>query len=195
MFAPAYCIYMAKLQKEGPFGIVTFSGFFYALTELARVLLLGVLGLGTSGEPTSFAFGTELLNVLLSALTVVGVWAALNHKFNATMKMLEFEQRIVCVALGFSVVQSVMHYGPALWIDARGPEFDWRFVRMGVQANIDLLLHLAFTAAVFVAKERFAKGQAVSPVAVGIVGVCLLVPSVMWCVFARCVSSDFLSRG
>jgi hypothetical protein len=144
--------------------------------QIQQVVLLGLLGLSSIGAPTAFSIRAEIFSTALRALHLVGVWAAIG-RMNSAIKVLPGnELRLLCVGLGWSVAESATHYAPALWIGARGMEFSWEYLHMGVSANIDLFVHLAFVTAVFLISRRDAEA-ALLPVSVAIAAACLVLPS------------------
>jgi hypothetical protein len=207
VFAPPYVVFRSRLMEYVTIWTLVQTGLFFAASELAKVhrstgfqrhllvlhfsshvqiLILGTLGMGTIAEPTSFSLFAELFSSLLQVVGVVGMWLLLN-RFNSTLKTLPSNDlRVLCAGLSWAMAESALHYLPALWMEARGPEFDWRFIYMGVNANIDLPLHLAFAAAVFVMSRRDV-GAALLPVCAAIVAVYVLMPSITWYLFQYCL--------
>ncbi len=77
----------------------------------------------------------ELLRLSLQALSYGGMWLAFRNVRDLPGNTL----RVLAVGLGWSFAQSITHYAPALWTGARGTEFSWEYLEMGVNANIDLV--------------------------------------------------------
>lgn len=77
-------------------------------------------------------------------------------------------------AAGESLVSRLMPF----WIEARSPHFSWDHLQSSIEANIHLVLHLSFVAAVWLATRRKV-GSGVLPVLVCFLTAMCFQPAVM----------------
>ncbi len=81
----------------------------------------------------------ELLRTGLHAMSAIGMAAA--FRYGSLKSLTGNSLRILAIGLGWAVTDSLLQYAAPLWIGARGLEFSWQYLEMGVHANIDLVRH------------------------------------------------------
>ncbi|XP_071656673.1 BOS complex subunit TMEM147 isoform X2 [Patagioenas fasciata] len=84
--------------------------------------------------------GKEFLRASLDVLDLLGLQVALWRGAGRG------ELRILVAALGWAGAELVSSRCVPLWVGARGVEFDWRHLQMGLDSNISLARHVAAAA-------------------------------------------------
>jgi len=112
---------------------------------------------------------------VVNGIEFVGAHVALSSIPN--LSKFSHGMRILCVGLGWSFTEACVLYFIPLWMGARGSEFSWEFIEMGIASNIDMLLHMSMLASVWLRSRTDLERQGLPLVWVGLV-VHLLMPSI-----------------
>lgn len=141
-YGPFMVVYHStNLVEERAFSACFGAGFNYAVTQLIKIFMIATF-LPSLEDSTAFEFLPETMTTLANVIDVIGVTYALNR---SSLSKFDQSLRILCVALGWTGAQSLASYLIPLWIGARGPEFKWDYIQMGVTSNVSLLLMVGFT--------------------------------------------------
>jgi hypothetical protein len=117
----------------------------------------------------------EVAKSLISLVEVAGVQATL--QLTPNLAKFGAGTRVLAIALGMSFAESALRYAIPLFVGARGAEFSWNYLEMGLASNVALLLHLAFVATVWL-RTRTDLGRAAMPVVWTIIAANAVLPSV-----------------
>ena len=136
--------------------------------------------LPTSDDPSAtsakeFSLFEELFKSLITLLEVVGV----QYTLSLTPNLAKFTSgtRILAIALGMAFAESAMRYALPIFWGARGAEFSWTYLEMGLASNVQLFLHIAFVAFVWL-RTRTDLNKATLPLVwAALAGLCAL-PSI-----------------
>lgn len=83
------------------------------------------------------------------------------------------------ISIGWAIGDSIISNLAEFWMGARGFEFDWKYVRLAIQSNINLPLFLSFVNLVWVwNKTSSKKGNEFDPLLYGILFSYTLLPSI-----------------
>jgi len=119
----------------------------YILTQLVKMMLIATFVPINELETESFVLTEEISKFLIgSIIEVVGVSVILYYVKG---------KKILAVGLGWAVAESLTSKIIPMWIGARVSEFDWTYLLMALDSNINLIIQVAFVT--FVAlrqKER-----------------------------------------
>jgi len=89
------------------------------------------------------------------------------------------DSKALSVGLGWAIGDSIISNLAEFWMGARGFEFDWKYVRLAIQSNINLPLFLSFVNLVWVwNKTSSKKGNEFDPLLYGILFSYTLLPSI-----------------
>jgi len=145
-FGPHFLLYQAtKLKDDNALKPCGFSGLFYCLTQLIKIMVMATI-LPSFHEGETFGIYQELIKLPVSVVDFIGLQFALQRPY---LGRFDHHVRILAVTLGWSVAESVMTYLVPLWLGARGLEFSWEYLEMGIASNVNLLLLLGFAGAVW----------------------------------------------
>jgi len=157
-FGPLIVLYRSsKLFEERALRSCTFAGFGFAATQVIKIFVMATflptteaaVAVATSAVASSippFHFTQELMKTAFNLIEYFGVKFVLEGKHLAKY---EHHVRVLAVGLGWTFAESLILYLIPLWIGARGMEFEWEYIEMGVTSNISLLLHIGFAGMVW----------------------------------------------
>jgi len=95
---------------------------------------------------TPFHLSQEVLKSLVNVIELLGVQLTLEGKH---LSRYDHHVRVLAVGLGWTFAESLILYLIPLWMGARGMEFDWQFIQMGVASNINLVIHVSLAGLVW----------------------------------------------
>jgi len=158
-FGPLIVLYRSsKLFEERALRSCTFAGFGFAATQVIKIFVMATF-LPTPTEAAvavaavslpiaapTFHLTQELMKTAVNLIEYFGVKMTLEGKHLAKY---EHHVRVLAVGLGWTFAESLVLYLIPLWIGARGMEFEWEYIEMGVASNISLLLHIGFAGLVW----------------------------------------------
>jgi len=159
-FGPLIVLYRSsKLFEERALRSCTFAGFGFAATQIIKIFVMATF-LPTPTEAVAVAASVaassittppfhltqELMKTAVNVIEYFGVKMTLEGKHLAKY---EHHVRVLAVGLGWTFAESLILYLIPLWMGARGMEFEWEYVEMGVASNISLLLHIGFAGLVW----------------------------------------------
>jgi len=188
-FAPHVVIYKAtKLSEENGLRACVFAAFGYAATQIVKIFVMASL-LPTSGEevlvtasgaseavPREFGLISEIAKCLISLVVeVAGVQTVL--QLTPSLSKFSVGTRVLAIALGMALSDSLLKYALPLFWGARAAEFSWNNIEMALASNVSLLLHLAFVAAVWL-RTRTDLSKAALPLIYAIIATSAVMPSV-----------------
>jgi len=164
-FGPFYVIYRStRLSEENALRACISSGLWFAGTQAVKIFVVAtVIPSGTTGD---FSLVQECLQTLSNLIEVVGLYLTL--QYTANLSKFSLETRILAVGLGWTAAESLIGYLIPLWIGARGMEFSWEYIQMGISSNISLILHLALVAVLWLRSRTDVDKAAALPIYVTI---------------------------
>ncbi|XP_065510745.1 BOS complex subunit TMEM147-like isoform X1 [Caloenas nicobarica] len=144
-FALAYFPYFitykcSGLSEYSAFWRCVQAGATYVLVQLGKMLVLATFFPTWEGPSGGFDLLGEFLRASLEVLDLLGLQGALWRGPGRG------QLRILVAALGWASAELLTSRCVPLWVGARGVEFDWRHLQMGLESNISLARHLAAAA-------------------------------------------------
>jgi len=153
-FGPPITIYRStQLALENSSKSCMWAGIGYALTQALKIFVMATFlptddtndnNLNDDGIP--FNLQHAVMESAVNVIEFLGVQLTL--EYTRKLSHIGPQLRILAVGLGWTFAESCFYLVP-LWLGARGMEFSWEYIGMGVQANIDMLLHMGFITAVW----------------------------------------------
>eukprot|EP01129_Flabellula_baltica_P007052 TRINITY_DN2703_c0_g1_i1.p1 TRINITY_DN2703_c0_g1~~TRINITY_DN2703_c0_g1_i1.p1 ORF type:complete len:220 (-),score=28.37 TRINITY_DN2703_c0_g1_i1:13-672(-) len=138
-FIPPIILYKAKrLSGKGGFNVLTSAFFFYLATQFIKLLLEGTL---PPAIEDSFDVKREFFGILLTSLDFMAIYYMFTFRFANEMLL---------AGLGWAVSESLVKRMIPLWIEARGLEFDPKFMIVAIDANIYLLFYISLATVIFI---------------------------------------------
>jgi len=201
-YAPFVIIYRStKLMEESALKACGFGALGYAATQVAKMYSMATLiawsvdSSDGSGEATNsssssitssidtthiapiFLFNAtqELMKSVLNIVEVIGIQITLTY--TPSLSKYATHTRITAIALGWSCAQSVALYLIPIWIGARGMEFSWKYIEMGVSSNINIAEVMALVTVVWL-RSRADLTPNLFPIVVSVIGLHCGLPSI-----------------
>eukprot|EP01006_Ploeotia_vitrea_P046721 TRINITY_DN67056_c6_g1_i1.p1 TRINITY_DN67056_c6_g1~~TRINITY_DN67056_c6_g1_i1.p1 ORF type:complete len:230 (-),score=117.15 TRINITY_DN67056_c6_g1_i1:954-1643(-) len=161
----------SRLPEYSAKSTVAYGGLGFAASAVVKGLLLATF-MTAVDDVTAFDLTHELGKALVGCLDLVSVGITLQRAPGRLPKAL----RVLAVGLGWGLAEALLSYLIPLWMGARGMEFDWQYVRIGITANVNIVMHVAFVAVVWLYTRQRAVPQAWKPLIVAIAAARLLLP-------------------
>jgi len=173
-FGPHVIMYRStKLIEENALKACAWAGLAYATSQALKIFVMATFL--PSVEMTEWTFIQELMKSVVNGIELIGAHVAISSIPN--LSKFSHGMRIMCVGLGWSFTQAMVQYLIPLWLGARGMEFSWEFIEMGIAANLDMLLNMSMLACIWLRSRTDLERQGFPLVWVGLV-VHLLMPSI-----------------
>nr|CAG4638715.1 EOG090X0CTK [Cyclestheria hislopi] len=150
-YAPYWIVYKyCGLSEYGAFWKCIQAGAVYALTQLAKMLLLA-----TFFPSDSIKFGSvgtiwlqEILKCTVDVIDLVGI------SFVMARIAGKGHMKVLVAGLGWAGAELVFSRLLVLWVGARGTEFDWKFIQQSFDANISMVHFLSTAALVWLCSRH-----------------------------------------
>jgi len=147
-YAPYVIIYRSTdLLDESLFNSCLVSGVFFVVTQLIKTFILATFMM-IPEDSNVFSWSQELPIILVGVLDYGGLYM-MHGRLQRKGTRKPNHLRVLAVAIGWACAEALVHYLIPLWIGARDVEFSWDYIEMGVQSNINLILHLASSTVVW----------------------------------------------
>lgn len=159
-YAPYYILYSgSRLKEERALRPVIQAGLGYVATvsvvSALTVLITSVVSLPDLIEETRhFSIVAESVRALLCVVRIVGAYFTIQNIPNLGRFGNNYGIRILVVVLGWAGAEALLHYLAPLWLGARGKEFSWEYLELGVLSNLHILLHGAMIASVWLLSRK-----------------------------------------
>jgi len=176
-FAPFVIVYRGtKLSEENALYSCVMAGLGFAATQILKIFVMATFLPSFVYDGAHFSLAQEILK----SLTLLVDWFGIYYTIQLTPRLSKFETsaRILCVGIGWSAGEAIASYLIPLWIGARGMEFSWQYIEMGISANINLWLHTAFIGLVWL-RSRTNLDPNVQPVVLASCATYILLPSIL----------------
>ncbi len=142
-YVPFVLVYKsAGLSEYGAFWKVVSAGAFYMLTQLAKMLALATFFPAefddNDSENFDFDFITEFLKATVDLADVLGLYLVMQRVLATHGQGKSAHVKVLVAGIGFAFAEFVFTRLVALWVGARGVEFNWRHLQSGFEANLSL---------------------------------------------------------
>eukprot|EP00918_Siedleckia_nematoides_P018136 GHVU01038831.1.p1 GENE.GHVU01038831.1~~GHVU01038831.1.p1 ORF type:complete len:267 (+),score=41.13 GHVU01038831.1:116-916(+) len=126
-----------SLKDSGSVGrsVTLYSAAFYLVAQAIKSLLLVLLPAAVASNQNPF-----IAELFRAPLWWVDYETIRQLRDRAKLSS---DNRILAIALGWSLGESLLHNFFSFVIGARGPEFDWGYIKMAAMANVNLLAAIA----------------------------------------------------
>eukprot|EP00475_Leptophrys_vorax_P021513 TRINITY_DN2923_c0_g1_i1.p1 TRINITY_DN2923_c0_g1~~TRINITY_DN2923_c0_g1_i1.p1 ORF type:complete len:236 (-),score=65.89 TRINITY_DN2923_c0_g1_i1:34-741(-) len=129
--------------------IVLNTASYYFITQLAKILVMATF-LPSADPNSSFNSTIVLVSCVVNFIDFVGLYQTGARSLG---NRLVFEKNVLLTGLGWSIAEAVTLNLIPLWIEARGMEFEWKFVFIGLQANINMFWAFGMIATVWLLRR------------------------------------------
>eukprot|EP01136_Pigoraptor_vietnamica_P042783 Opistho-1_new@17356 len=143
-YAPYYIVYKTtRLAEYDARGACIRAAIAYLVTQVAKMLLLATLfssspTMNTDWEQADASVHDSLLHAAIDSIDLIGMY----YCIGATRTSGPGDLKPLIVGLGWAAGEAAVTLLLPLWVGARGDEFDWKFIRMGLDANLRLVHHI-----------------------------------------------------
>lgn len=152
------------------------AGCAYFATQMIKILAIATcLPLEESEDIEHFSYSNEVTKCVLNLIELVGVHTAMQTI--PSLGRFTHTDRVQAVGLGWSFGEALAKYLFPLWLGARGLEFSWEYIGMGVESNINLLMNMGFIGAAWLRSRSDLESAAV-PVAYCVIAIFVCMPSI-----------------
>jgi len=163
-YIPYYMAYKySGLSEYGAFWKCIQSGFIYAFTQLCKMLVLATFfpvpssGHESLGPPDAAPPHLHLLPVQdarsritleflkdsMDLVDLLGMYLALSRIPGRG------HSKVLTAGIGWGTAELILTRVFAIWVGAKGIEFNWRYIQMALDANISLVHNVAIAALVW----------------------------------------------
>ncbi|XP_064651137.1 BOS complex subunit TMEM147-like [Lineus longissimus] len=137
-FVPYFIVYrLSGLAEYSAFWKCAQAGTAYLFTQLVKMLILATFFPSFDVPAGSLDVIGEFLKTTVDVIDLVGIHLIMSKI--AGKGQLKF----MVAGLGWATAELVMTKLFPLWVGARGVEFDWKYVQLSFEANIQLVQHIA----------------------------------------------------
>ena len=158
-YVPYYLTYKySGLSEYGAFWKCVTAGVLYMVTQLVKMLFLATFfpmstselddGFYDDDAEVPFVFFTEFLKVTVDLADLFGLHLVMQRVAG------KGQTKVLVAGLGWSFAELVLTRVIALWVGARGVEFDWKFIQKSFDANISLVHFLTLSCLVWLSTLR-----------------------------------------
>eukprot|EP01137_Pigoraptor_chileana_P026802 Opistho-2@656 len=147
-YAPFYISYKTtKLSEYDARSGCIRAGLVYLATQVLKFVILATIfssspTVNTDWEHADASLYDSLLHVAIDLVDIVGMYYAVG----STRTSGPGDLKVLIVGLGWAAGEAVVTLLLPLWVGARSDEFDWKFIRMGLDANLRLIHHIGVAA-------------------------------------------------
>lgn len=113
------------------------AGAAYLVTQLCKMMVLATFFPTTEGSSGHLDILGEFMKSTVDLGDLIGFYLIL------TSVVGKGEMRFMIAGLGWATAELVMTRFIPLWVGARGTEFDWVYIQMSLESNINLIQHVA----------------------------------------------------
>ncbi|XP_068785565.1 BOS complex subunit TMEM147 isoform X1 [Struthio camelus] len=124
------------------------AGATYLLVQLGKMLFLATFFPTWEGAAGGYDLVGEFMKATVDLADLAGLQLALGRNAG------KGEYKIMVAAMGWATAELLTSRCVPLWVGARGIEFDWRYLQMGLDSNISLAQHVAAAALVWLSSRH-----------------------------------------
>jgi len=137
--ALAYVPYFITYKYSGlSVGKCAQAGIAYFVTQLAKLLVLATFFPAHEHEGERFDFTGDALKATVDLMDIIGLYLVISKGLSG-----KGEARFLAGGLGWATADLVATRLLPFWVGARGIEFDWKYLQMALESNINLINFMA----------------------------------------------------
>lgn len=172
-YVPYLIVYRCTgLAEYSAFWKCVQAGAIYLFTQLCKMLLLATFFPTSDFSSGNVDFVAEFMKTTVDVGDLIGFYFILN---NTSAKG---ELRFLIAGMGWASAEFVMTRFVPFWIGARGTEFDWKYIQMSLESNLNLMQHLATATLVWLWTRRDLY-QSIQPIVVAVLALSCYKPLIM----------------
>ncbi|XP_028921157.1 transmembrane protein 147 [Ornithorhynchus anatinus] len=147
-FALAYFPFLIAYKGSGlseynAFWRCVQAGASYLFVQLCKMLFLATFFPTWEGGAGAYDFLGEFMKATVDVADLVGLHLVMGRNAG------KGELKVMVAAMGWATAELVTARCIPLWVGARGIEFDWKYIQMGIESNISLVHYIAVSALVW----------------------------------------------
>ncbi|CAK9304994.1 unnamed protein product [Gordionus sp. m RMFG-2023] len=132
------------------------AGVAYILTQLIKMLIIATflpsIEYSTSNK-TEFDIKQEIIKCSIDIADFLGMYMIMSKI------SIKGEYKFLCTSIGWAQAELIMTRALPFWLGAKGIEFDWKYIQMSLESNINLLQAISIAMLIWLAmrnKDRVA---------------------------------------
>lgn len=138
-FAPYFITYMySGLAEYSSVWKCVHAGFAYFATQLVKFIALATFFPASEHEGEKFDFIAEFMKSTVDTIDILGLYLVIAYSLAG-----KGEVRFLAAGLGWSAADCLATRILPFWVGARGLGFDWRYIQMGLESNLNLVHFVA----------------------------------------------------
>lgn len=171
--APHVIVYKASgLSEYGAYWKCIQAGIAYFLTQFCKMLVLATFFPERETSGDAFDFVGEFLKTTADVVDLLGMYMIM------TQIAAKGSQKFAIAGIGWASAELLMTRFLPFWIGARGTEFEWRYVQMSLESNVNLIQTLAEATLVWL-YTRHDLSRSLRPVTALLLAVCCYRPFIL----------------
>jgi len=133
-YVPYFFTYkLSGLPEYGAFWKCVQAGLVYMVTQLFKMMLLATF---FPTMETGAGFFSDFLKSTVDIADVLGIYLVLAKIAG------KGELRFLIAGVGWATAELLLTRVVPLWVGARGVEFDWKYIQLSLDSNINLVHHI-----------------------------------------------------
>ncbi|XP_038065486.1 transmembrane protein 147-like [Patiria miniata] len=137
-YIPYFITYKySGLSEYSAFWKCVQAGAMYLFTQLCKMLILATFFPTSDGTTGHLDIIGEFMKSTVDLGDLVGFY------FILTSVAGKGDLRFMTAGVGWATAELIVTRVLPLWFGARGTEFDWKYIQMSLESNVNLIQHLA----------------------------------------------------
>ncbi|XP_071959629.1 BOS complex subunit TMEM147-like [Antedon mediterranea] len=137
-YLPHLLIYKCSgLSEYSAFWKCVQAGMAYLFTQLCKMLILATFFPATEVSATHLDIVGEIMKCTVDFGDLVGIYFIMNNIPGRG------DMKFMITGLGWATAELLSTRFLPLWVGARGTEFDWKYIQMSFDSNINLIQHIS----------------------------------------------------
>lgn len=148
-YVPYVLIYRTSgLQEYSVFWKCIQAGAAYLFTQLCKMLILATF-FPVYDSSSSFDFVGEIMKCTIDIADLVGLHLVM------TKLVAKGQMKFLVAGLGWAGAELLVTRFLPLWVGARGVEFDWKYMQMSLESNINLIQNVVVATLVWLYSRNY----------------------------------------
>eukprot|EP00002_Diphylleia_rotans_P001134 TRINITY_DN1062_c0_g1_i4.p1 TRINITY_DN1062_c0_g1~~TRINITY_DN1062_c0_g1_i4.p1 ORF type:complete len:206 (-),score=43.59 TRINITY_DN1062_c0_g1_i4:122-739(-) len=166
---PPMVIYKSsRLSKYESYSTVVRAAVFYVITQFAKMIIAASIVPASEDEEYEFDIIQEIMKAAISCLDVYGM------KYLIEKARLDNEVKHFAVGLGWAAADALATKVGPIYYGARSMQFDWAYLALAVEANINIVTYIALARFVWLSTRITFDKAYTTELNVGLYGACLV---------------------
>ncbi|XP_030833468.1 transmembrane protein 147 [Strongylocentrotus purpuratus] len=159
-YIPYFIVYKCSgLSEYSAFWKCVQAGTAYLFTQLCKMMILATFFPTSEGGVNHLDIMGEFMKSTIDLGDLIGFYFIMNS-ISA-----KGELKFLVAGVGWATAELIMTRVVPMWVGARGTEFDWKYIQLSLESNVNLVQHIS-TAALVWLWSRHDLNKSVQPIVV-----------------------------